>query len=68
MTARVRAMLEQLWNGTLDPADFAYIPSWFFPEDVPHDQALLQDLGPAGPLVLAKREVLGDDRVYTRTW
>ncbi|WP_233585295.1 hypothetical protein [Corallococcus sp. CA054B] len=31
MTARFRAMLEQLRNGTLDPADFAYVPSWFFP-------------------------------------
>ncbi|WNG44833.1 hypothetical protein F0U60_12570 [Archangium minus] len=24
-----------------------------------------QNLGPAGPLILAKREVKGDDRVYT---
>ncbi|RKH08395.1 class A beta-lactamase-related serine hydrolase [Corallococcus sp. CA053C] len=65
MTARFTAMLEQLRNGTLDPTDFAYLPSWFFPEAVPYYQDLVQDLGPAGPLVLAKREVLGDDRVYT---
>ena len=65
MTARFKVMLEQVRNGTLDPAGFAYVPSWFFPEAVPYYQDLLQDLGPAGPLVLAKREVLGDDRVYT---
>ncbi|WP_254330567.1 hypothetical protein [Corallococcus exiguus] len=65
MTARFKGMLEQLRNGTLDPAGFAYVPSWFFPEAVPYYQDLLQDLGPAGPIVLAKREVLGDDRVYT---
>ncbi|WP_208721637.1 hypothetical protein [Corallococcus aberystwythensis] len=65
MAARFKVMLEQLRNGALDPAGFACIPSWFFPEAVPYSQDLLQDLGPAGPLVLAKREVLGDDRVYT---
>ncbi|MCP3143848.1 serine hydrolase domain-containing protein [Pyxidicoccus xibeiensis] len=65
VTARLATLLEQTRAGALDPAEFAYMPGWFFPEEAPFYQALLQRLGPSGPLVLARREVLGDDRVYT---
>ncbi|MBZ4415772.1 serine hydrolase [Myxococcus sp. RHSTA-1-4] len=64
-TARFTTLLEQARAGTMDPADFAYVPWWFFPHGALNYQRLLQGLGPAGPLVLAKREVVGDDRVYT---
>ncbi|MFP2924941.1 serine hydrolase domain-containing protein [Pyxidicoccus sp. 3LG] len=65
VTARFATLLEQLRAGALNPAEFAYIPGWFFPEAAPYYQSLLQSLGPSGPLVLAKREMRGDDRVYT---
>jgi hypothetical protein len=65
VTARLATLLEQTRAGALNPAEFAYIPAWFFPEAAPYYQSLLQSLGPSGPLVLAKRDVLGDDRVYT---
>ena len=64
-TARFTTLLEQARAGTLDPAGFAYVPWYFFSHLAPNYQRLLQGLGPAGPLVLAKREVVGDDRVYT---
>jgi CubicO group peptidase (beta-lactamase class C family) len=65
-TARFTTMLEQARTGTLNPAEFGYIPWWFFGAGgAQATQRLLQSLGPAGPLVLVKREVLGDDRVYT---
>jgi CubicO group peptidase (beta-lactamase class C family) len=65
VTARLTTLLEQARAGTLDPAGFAYTPAWFFKQAAPSYQKLLQGLGPAGPLVLAKREVVGDDRAYT---
>jgi hypothetical protein len=64
-TARFTTLLEQAREGTLEPAGFAYVPWYFFDYLAPNYQRLLQSLGPAGPLVLAKREVVGDDRVYT---
>ncbi|WNG34381.1 beta-lactamase family protein [Archangium violaceum] len=64
-TARFTTLLEQAREGTLDPAGFAYVPWYFFSHLAPNYQRLLQSLGPAGPLILAKREVKGDDRVYT---
>ncbi|QSQ13880.1 serine hydrolase domain-containing protein [Myxococcus landrumensis] len=65
LTARCATLLEQMREGTLNPAEFAYVPWWFFSEAVPFYQALLQRLGPSGPLALVKREVRGDDRVST---
>jgi CubicO group peptidase (beta-lactamase class C family) len=64
-TARFTTLLEQAREGTLDPAGFAYVPWYFFPYLALNYQRLMQSLGPAGPLVLVKREVVGDDRVYT---
>lgn len=64
-TARFTTLLEQTREGKLDPAGFAYVPWYFFEYLAPVYQRLLRGLGPAGPLVLVKREVLGDDRVYT---
>jgi len=65
VTARLTTLLEQCRAGTLNPAEFAYVPWWFFPHGALANQRLLQSLGPAGPLVLVKREVLGDDLAYT---
>lgn len=51
---------------TWTQSQFAYVPWWFWlfaPNQYP---AMLRSLGPAGPLVLVKRETLGDDRVGTR--
>ena len=65
VTARLTTLLEQTRAGTWSPAEFAYAPWWFVREAGSRYQAMLQGLWPAGPLVLAKREVVGDDRVYT---
>lgn len=65
VTARLTTLLEQARAGTMDSAEFAYAPWWFWDQAVPFYQQLLQSLAPAGPLVLVKREVMGDDRLYT---
>ncbi|NMO14364.1 beta-lactamase family protein [Pyxidicoccus fallax] len=65
VTARFTSLLEQARQGTLNPAEFAYLPWWFWVGGAQSLKTQLQALGAAGPLVLVKREVLGDDRVYT---
>ncbi|RKH58449.1 serine hydrolase domain-containing protein [Corallococcus llansteffanensis] len=65
VTARLKALLEQARSGTLSPADFAYFKPSSFPERAKRYQQTLASLGPAGPLVLAQRRTVGDDRVYT---
>lgn len=65
VTARLTTLLEQARAGTMEPVEFAYAPWWFWGQAVPFYQQLLQSLAPAGPLVLVKREVVGDDRLYT---
>ncbi|MCY1035367.1 serine hydrolase [Corallococcus sp. BB11-1] len=65
VTARLTTLLEQTRAGAWDPTMFAYVPWWFVAEAGPYYQGILQSLGPAGPLVLAKREMRGDDRYYT---
>jgi CubicO group peptidase (beta-lactamase class C family) len=64
-TARFTTLLEQVREGTLNPAEFAYVPHDFFSGYLPYYQRLLQSLGPAEPLVLVKRTMAGDDRVST---
>jgi hypothetical protein len=65
VTEKLAARLEQVRNGTLTPADFAYVRKGFFPEGAKAYQELLSTLGPAGKLVLVQRRTAGDDRVYT---
>jgi CubicO group peptidase (beta-lactamase class C family) len=65
VTARLAALLDRAREGTLAPAEFAYIRSGFFPDGAKAYQERLRELGPAGRLVLVKRNDLGDDRVYT---
>ncbi|RKH63117.1 serine hydrolase domain-containing protein [Corallococcus aberystwythensis] len=65
VTAKLAALLEKTRQGAWEPSMFAYVPDRFMAEAGPYFQATLQKLGPAGPLVLAKRETRGDDRLYT---
>lgn len=65
VTSRVAALLEKVRQGTLAPADFAYVHAKFFPEGAKMYQELLGTLGTAGPPVLVQRVVRGDDRIYT---
>ncbi|WP_242588910.1 serine hydrolase domain-containing protein [Corallococcus macrosporus] len=65
MTARLTELLEKTRQGAWEPSMFAYVPDWYVAQAGPLFQSILQGLGPAGPLVLAKREVKGDDRIYT---
>lgn len=65
VTAQLTTLLEEVRAGTVDRARFAYAPKWLVDQALPHFKELLERLGPAGPLVLAQREVVGDDRVYT---
>ncbi|WP_338263077.1 serine hydrolase domain-containing protein [Corallococcus caeni] len=65
VTAMLTALLEKTRQGAWEPSMFAYVPDGYVAKAGPHFEALLQELGPAGPLVLAKREAKGDDRIYT---
>ncbi|WP_240359289.1 serine hydrolase domain-containing protein [Pyxidicoccus trucidator] len=65
VTARVAALLEKAREGTLAPADFAYVRAGFFPGIAKLYQEHLRELGPTGRLVLVERSTLGDDRQYT---
>ena len=65
ITARLKTLLEQARSGTLSQADFAYLRPGSFPQLVKRYQQTLSALGPPGPLVLAQRRTVGDDRVYT---
>ncbi|MBZ4375913.1 beta-lactamase family protein [Corallococcus interemptor] len=65
VTAFLTELLEKTRQGAWEPSMFAYVPDRYFEEAGPVFQSLLQTLGPAGPLVLAKRETKGDDRIYT---
>ncbi|TQF11044.1 beta-lactamase family protein [Myxococcus llanfairpwllgwyngyllgogerychwyrndrobwllllantysiliogogogochensis] len=65
VTAQLTELLEDVRMGTVDRTRFAYAPKWLVDEALPHFRELLERLGAAGPLVLAQREVVGDDRVYT---
>ena len=65
VTARLAVLLEAVRAGTVDAARFAYVHPRFFEGALPQYQKGLQELGAVGPLVLARREVLGDDRRYT---
>ena len=64
-TARLEALLQRAREGTLAPSEFAYIRAGFFPDGAKAYQERLRELGPAGKLVLVRRNDLGDDRVYT---
>jgi len=65
VTARLAALLEKARQGTLAPADFAYVRVAAFPKRAKRYQDQLRALGPAGRLVLVERSSLGDDRTYT---
>jgi CubicO group peptidase (beta-lactamase class C family) len=65
VTARLEALLQRAREGTLAPSEFAYIRAGFFPEGAKAYQERLRELGPAGKLILVRRNDLGDDRVYT---
>jgi CubicO group peptidase (beta-lactamase class C family) len=65
VTARLEALLQRAREGTLAPSEFAYIQADFFPDGAKAYQERLRELGPAGKLILVKRNDLGDDRVYT---
>ena len=65
VTARLEALLQRAREGTLAPSEFAYIRAGFFPDGAKAYQERLRELGPAGKLVLVRRNDLGDDRVYT---
>jgi CubicO group peptidase (beta-lactamase class C family) len=65
VTARLEALLQRTREGSLTPSEFAYVRAGFFPDGAREYQERLRELGPAGRLVLVKRNDLGDDRVYT---
>ena len=65
VTARLEALLQRAREGTLAPSEFAYIRAGFFPDAAKAYQERLRELGPAGKLILVRRNDLGDDRVYT---
>jgi CubicO group peptidase (beta-lactamase class C family) len=65
VTARLAALLQRAREGTLVPAEFAYVRAGFFPDGAKAYQEELQTLGPPGRFVLVRRNDLGDDRVYT---
>jgi len=65
VTARLEALLQRAREGSLAPSEFAYIRAGFFPDGASAYQERLRELGPAGKLILVRRNDLGDDRVYT---
>ncbi|QSQ13973.1 serine hydrolase domain-containing protein [Myxococcus landrumensis] len=64
VTAQAVKLMEQVRDGTVDPARFAYAPEGLLSQRFPRYQELLRKQGAPGPLVLMKREVRGDDRLY----
>ncbi|MBJ6760670.1 beta-lactamase family protein [Myxococcaceae bacterium JPH2] len=65
VTARLTTLLGQVRAGTLDAKDFAYVRASMVQEIAKAYQAYLKPFPPEGPLVLAERTTVGDDRVYT---
>ncbi len=65
VTAKLAALLETARQGALTPADFAYMRAGFFPDGATAVHERLEALGPAGTLVLERREERGDNRIYT---
>ncbi|MEW5915799.1 MAG: serine hydrolase domain-containing protein [Gemmatimonadota bacterium] len=61
---RLRRLLRSAADGTLTPADFAYVRAGFFPDAANHYAQLLKPLGAPGAFVLLEREELGDDRIF----
>lgn len=65
MTSRASHFLESARAGTLTPADLAYTRAGFFPDIAKMIQTRLQPVPMPAPLVLVKREDVGDDRIST---
>ncbi|MGE0816844.1 MAG: serine hydrolase [Vicinamibacterales bacterium] len=63
VTARAAALLQRTRDGTLVPADFAYLRAGFFPDGPARYARLLASAGPTTRLELLDRRELGDDRV-----
>jgi len=64
VAAKLHRILDATREGTLAPADFAYVRAGFFPAAAKFYADLLTRLGRPARTVLVERREIGDDRVY----
>lgn len=61
LIAQLKRVLAETAQGTLDPAEFAYLRAGFFPAGQKRYQEMLRSLGTPLKITLTAREELGDD-------
>ncbi len=65
VSERLALLLAATSNGSVTPADFAYVRAGFFPDTIAKYRRRLQDIGPLTRIELLERRQLGDDWTYT---